>query len=76
MCINHVHAVSTRMFSLSPKIKIVGDPECGGAEIDDLIQLALDLIATHAQDSAVHEDSLPSRHLAMEPRALVGSCEP
>ena len=38
------------------------------AEIDDLVQLALYLRAGHAQDSAVHEDILPSRHLAMETR--------
>ena len=35
-------------------------------EIDDLVQLGLDLITRHAEDSAVHEDILPTRHLAME----------
>ena len=35
-------------------------------EIDDLIQFGLDLIAGHAEDSAVHEDILPTGHLAME----------
>ena len=35
-------------------------------EVNDLIQLGLDLCAAHAQDSSVHEDILPSRHLAME----------
>ena len=35
-------------------------------EIDDLVQLGLDLITRHAEDSAVHEDILPPRHLAME----------
>ena len=36
------------------------------AEVNDLIELGLDLGAAHAQDSSVHEDILPSRHLAME----------
>lgn len=35
-------------------------------EIDDLVQLTLDLIMRHAQDSAVEENILPTRHLAME----------
>ena len=35
-------------------------------EIDDLVQLGLDLITRHAEDSAVHEDILPAGHLAME----------
>ena len=35
-------------------------------EIDDLIELGLDLITRHAEDSAVHEDILPPGHLAME----------
>ena len=36
------------------------------AEVNDLVQLGLDLCTAHAQDSSVHEDILPSRHLAME----------
>ena len=39
------------------------------AEVDDLIQFGLDLAAGHAEDGAVHEDILPTRHLAMETRA-------
>jgi len=35
-------------------------------EIDDLVQLGLDLITRHAEDGAVHEDVLATRHLAME----------
>ena len=35
-------------------------------EIDDLVQFGLDLITGHAEDGAVHEDILPTRHLAME----------
>ena len=35
-------------------------------EIDDLVQLGLDLITRHTEDSAVHEDILTTRHLAME----------
>ena len=36
------------------------------AEVNDLIELGLDLCAAHAQDSSVHEDILPTGHLAME----------
>ena len=35
-------------------------------EIDDLIQFGLDLITRHAEDGAVHEDILPTGHLAVE----------
>ena len=36
------------------------------AEVNDLIQFGLYLRAGHAEDGAVHEDILPSRHLAMK----------
>ena len=35
-------------------------------EIDDLIELAVNLLLGHTEDSAVHIDILPTRHLAME----------
>lgn len=38
-------------------------------EIDDLIELSGDLLFGHAQNGAVHEDILPTRHLLVETRA-------
>ena len=35
-------------------------------EIDDLVQLGLYLVPAHAEDGAVHEDILPTRHLPVE----------
>ena len=52
----------TRAIALNRGVDI---PFAAG-EIDDLIEFGLDLCAAHAQDSSVHEDILPSRHLAME----------